>query len=74
MGLFGYIREAEIRNVTFTSTQQEQSAAMGMEFSGFDHQPPPDPFHFEANMPEFDWNAVRRTTEGYPVLQWQGGE
>ncbi|TVP98743.1 MAG: hypothetical protein EA359_17850 [Balneolaceae bacterium] len=28
----------------------------------------------ETHMPEFDWNAVWRTTSGYPVLRWQGGE
>ena len=28
----------------------------------------------EANMPEFDWANVWRTTDGYPVLRWQEGE
>ncbi len=28
----------------------------------------------ETNMPEFDWQTVWRTTDGYPVLRWQGGE
>jgi len=28
----------------------------------------------QQHMPEFDWNAVWRTTTGYPVLRWQGGE
>jgi len=28
----------------------------------------------ETYMPEFDWNTVWRTTEGYPVLRWQGEE
>ena len=28
----------------------------------------------EANMPEFDWVNVWRTTDGYPVLRWQEGE
>ncbi|TVQ05023.1 MAG: hypothetical protein EA359_04335 [Balneolaceae bacterium] len=53
MGLFGYIREAEIRNVTFTSTQQEQSAGIDMKFSNIDHQPPLDPFHLEVDSEDF---------------------
>jgi len=28
----------------------------------------------QQHMPEFDWNAVWRITDGYPVLRWQEGE
>ena len=28
----------------------------------------------QTHMPEFDWQTVWRTTDGYPVLRWQGGE
>ena len=53
MGLFGYIKDAEIRNVTLASTHLEQAEEMGMMFSNIDHLPPPDPFAIDIDSENF---------------------
>jgi trimeric autotransporter adhesin len=53
MGLFGYIQQAEIRNVTLASTHQQQSAGLAMEFSLMDYQSTSDPFYLDIDSENF---------------------
>ena len=44
MGLFGYVKQVEIQNVTMVSTLHDQTQEMGMVYSNLNDQPPSDPF------------------------------